>query len=124
MKTAGKKTRTARHRYTAAEKCQAVLALWTERSSGAELCQQLGVTWNQLSQWQDLAMAGMLQALEPKRGVPCGNLPLSVRLQGLLARKAARDAVEESLPSVPSPKLPRPGRRPPVPEAAAENPPA
>jgi hypothetical protein len=83
------------------------------------------VTWNQLSLWQDQAMAGMLQALEPKRGVPCGNLPLSVRLQGLLARKAARDAVEENLPSVPSsPKLPRPGRRPPVPEAAAENPPA
>jgi transposase-like protein len=124
MKTAGRKTRTARHRYTAAEKCQAVLALWTERSSGAELCQQLGVTWNQLSQWQDQAMAGMLQALEPKRGVPCGNLPLSVRLQGLLTRKAARAAVEESLPSVPSPKLPRPVRRPPVPEAAAENPPA
>ena len=122
MKTSSKKTRT-RHRYTATEKCQAVLALWTERSSGAELCQQLGVTWNQLSQWQDQAMAGMLQGLEPKRGVPCGNLPLSERLQGLLARKAARAAVEESLPPGPSPKLLRPCRRPPV-IVAAESPPS
>jgi transposase-like protein len=114
MKKAGRKTRKPRRRYTATEKCQSVLALWTERSSGTELSQQLGVTWNQLNQWQDQAMAGMLQALEPHRGAPCGNLPLSSRLQGLLSRKSARAAVEEDLP--PSS---RPGRKPKPPEEAA-----
>ena len=114
MTTARKAKARTRRRYAATEKCQAILALWTERSSGTELCQQLGVTWNQLNLWQDQAMAGMLQALEPRHGVPCGNLPLSGRLQSLLERKSARQAMAEELP--PSS---RPSRQPPP---AAESP--
>lgn len=111
MKTATeKKARTPRrHRFTAAEKCRAVLALWTERSSGTELCRALGTTWNMLQLWQEQAMEGMVQALEPKRSAPCGDTPLNPRLQGLLERKAARKALER--PDSPLP-APRPGRPP------------
>ena len=107
-KTAEKKT--GRRRFTAAEKCRAVLALWTERSSGAELCKELGTTWNMLNLWQEQAMEGMVQSLEPKRQAPCGNAPLNPRLQGLLERKAARRALEGA--DSPLPRNPGPGRPP------------
>jgi transposase-like protein len=104
-----------RNRFMAADKCRAVLALWTERSSGTELCRDLGVTWNQLNLWQEQAMEGMIQALEPKRSAPCGNTPLNPRLQGLLERKAVRKAMETPDPPLPAPKPGRPqkARKPP-----------
>ena len=105
------KAKTAeRRRFTAAEKCRAVLALWTERSSGAELCKELGTTWNMLNLWQEQAMEGMVLSLEPKRSAPCGNTPLNPRLQGLLERKAARRALEGA--DSPLPLNPGPGRPP------------
>lgn len=97
-----------RNRFTAVEKCRAVLALWTERSSGSELCKELGTTWNMLNIWQEQAMEGMVQALEPKRSAPCGNTPLNPRLQGLLERKAARKALEGQDSPLPAPRLGRP----------------
>lgn len=109
MKPTGTQGRKAsRRRYTAAEKCRSVLALWTERSSGAELCKQLGVTWSQLSQWQEQAMEGMLLGLEPKSRGPNGNTPLSVRLQALLARQSARAALVATQPPGPAPIPPKP----------------
>jgi transposase-like protein len=99
---------TRRNRFTAADKCRAVLALWTERSSGTELCRDLGMTWNQLNLWQEQAMEGMVQALEPKRSAPCGNTPLNPRLQGLLERKAVRKALETPDQPLPAPKPGRP----------------
>ena len=101
METHKKTKRTAR-RFSAADKCRAVLTLWTERQSLTELCRDLGVSWNVLNQWQETAMAGLLQALEPKRKVPCGQIPLSTRLQGLLERNLAR----AERPSAPAPKMP------------------
>ena len=117
MKTTGTRgLKASRRRYTAAEKCRSVLALWTERGSGSEICRQLGVTWSQLSQWQEQAMEGMLQALSPKPRVPNGNTPLSVRLQALLARQAARAARETAgtsgLAPIP-PQTSKPCRKPP-----------
>ena len=104
-----KKTKnTRRNRFTAVEKCRAVLALWTERSSGSEVCKELGTTWNMLNLWQEQAMEGMMQALEPKRSAPCGNTPLNPRLQGLLERKAARKAMEGQDSPLPTPRLGRP----------------
>ena len=97
-----------RNRFTAVEKCRAVLALWTERSSGSELCKELGTTWNMLTLWQEQAMEGMVQALEPKRSAPCGNTPLNPRLQGLLDRKAARKVLEGTDSPLPAPRLGRP----------------
>ena len=110
MKAKTAERRTERRRFTAAEKCRAVLALWTERSSGAELCKELGTTWNMLNLWQEQAMEGMVQSLEPKRSAPCGNTPLNPRLQGLLERKAARRALEGA--DSPLPRNPGPGRPP------------
>ena len=99
-----KKARRTIRRFSAADKCRAVLTLWTERRSLTELCRELGVSWNVLNQWQEVGMAGLLQALEPKRKVPCGQIPLSTRLQGLLARNLAR----AERPSAPAPKAPLP----------------
>ena len=76
-------------RYAVAEKCRAVLAVWTERKKGSELCRELGISQSLLSQWQDRAMWGMLDALEP-RGVREGKegSALPVLVKRLLERKA------------------------------------
>ena len=110
MKAKTAERKAERRRFTAAEKCRAVLALWTERSSAAELCKELGTTWNMLNLWQEQAMEGMVQSLEPRRAAPCGNTPLNPRLQGLLERKAARRALEG--PDGPLPPTPPRGRPP------------
>ena len=106
-------------RFSAADKCRAVLTLWTERQSLTELCREMGVSWNVLNQWQETAMTGLLQALEPKRKVPCGQIPLNTRLQGLLDRNLARVELPSSSPAAkaPLPKIGEPATRLPAPEA-------
>ena len=52
--------------HTASEKAQAVLAIWTERVKTAQVMKTLQVPYITLQQWQDRAMEGMLQALEPR----------------------------------------------------------
>ncbi len=73
--------------HTAQEKCQAVLALWTERRKPGEVCREMGVAWNVLQQWQDRAMEGMLLALQPRVQVERG-VALSPRLAVLLEKKS------------------------------------
>lgn len=51
---------------TAADRCKAVLSIWTEKRKMAEVCKELSVPWNILDLWQKRAMEGMLQALEPR----------------------------------------------------------
>lgn len=53
-------------RYGAAEKCRAVLTVWTERKKAADVCRAMGVSGALFSQWQDRAVSGMLEALEPR----------------------------------------------------------
>jgi len=72
--------------YTAAEKCRAVLSIWTEKRRLGEVCRELGVAWSSLNQWQDRAMEGMLMALEP-RVVVDKDVALNPRLAVLLERK-------------------------------------
>jgi len=74
------------HNVSAADKAQAVLAVWTERARPAEVCRQLGVNPITFSQWQDRAMEGMLQALESRVNLAAGQC-LSPRLQTLLAKR-------------------------------------
>ncbi len=74
------------HNVSAAEKAQAVLAVWTERARPAEVCRQLGVNPITFSQWQDRAMEGMLQALESRVNLAAGQV-LSPRLQALLTKR-------------------------------------
>ena len=72
--------------HTAAEKCRAVLSVWTEKRRPGEVCRELGVAWSSLNQWQDLAMEGMLLALQPR--VPVEKaVTLNPRLAVLLERK-------------------------------------
>jgi transposase-like protein len=74
-------------RHTAEEKCRAVLSVWTERRKPGEVCRELGVTWNLLTQWQDLAMEGMLLALQPRTSEE-KEVALNPRLAVLLERKS------------------------------------
>ena len=72
--------------HTAAEKCHAVLSVWTEKRRLGEVCRELGVAWSSLNQWQDRAMEGMLMALQP-RVVVDKDVALNPRLVALLERK-------------------------------------
>ena len=74
------------HNVSAADKAQAVLAVWTERARPAEVCRQLGVNPITFSQWQDRAMEGMLQALESRVNLAAGQV-LNPRLQALLTKR-------------------------------------
>lgn len=71
--------------YSAQEKAQAVLAVWTERASPAEICRQLNINWVTFQQWQQRAMEGMLQALTSHVNLAKGGA-LSARLQNLLSK--------------------------------------
>jgi transposase-like protein len=72
--------------HTAAEKAQAVLAIWTERVKTAEVMKTMGVTYLTLQQWQERAMEGMLQALEPRVNLADGAV-LSPRIRALLDKR-------------------------------------
>ena len=72
--------------YSAQEKAQAILTVWTERRKPAEICRQMKVTWITFQQWQDRAMEGMLQALEPRTNLARGGA-LSPRLLALLQKR-------------------------------------
>jgi transposase-like protein len=77
------------HNYSATEKVQAVLAVWTERCKAAEVCRQMQINCMTFHQWQQRAMEGMLQALESRVNLAKGEV-LNPRLQTLLLNRAAR----------------------------------
>ena len=106
----------------AVEKCRAVLAVWTERKQASVLCRELGVSASLLSQWQDRALSGMLEALEPRgtrEGTP--GPALSATIKRLLDRKVRARELQTLGRSIPW--RPRPLRSkapsPPPPTAAA-----
>ena len=72
----------------APEKCRAVLAVWTERKQASNLCRELGVSASLFSQWQDRALSGMLEALEPRGTREATEGPaLPAQIRRLLDRK-------------------------------------
>jgi hypothetical protein len=71
---------------TASEKAQAVLAIWTERVKTAQVMKALQVPYLTLQQWQERAMEGMLQALEPRVNLADGAA-LSPRIRALLDKR-------------------------------------
>ncbi len=81
-------------RYTAEEKCRAVLSVWTERRKPGEVCQKLGVAWSILNQWQERAMEGMLSALQPRVPAMEKTVALNSRLAVLLERKSKRGGMK------------------------------
>jgi len=56
-----------------------------ERCKGADICREFKINWVTLQQWQDRAMEGMLQALEPRVNLTKGQA-LSPRLLALLQK--------------------------------------
>ena len=72
--------------YSAEEKTQAVLAVWTEKARSSEVCRQMSVNWITFNHWQQRAMEGMLQALESRVNLAKGEA-LSPRLQALLNKR-------------------------------------
>jgi transposase-like protein len=76
-----------RHRriFDPQQKITAVLSVWTERRSSAQICQELDISPNLLGQWQNLAIEGMLKALDPTKKDPLP--PLNHRLTRLIEKK-------------------------------------
>jgi len=71
------------------EKCRAVLAIWTERKKGMEIRREMGVSGSLLGQWQERAMEGMLEALEPRgRRELVAGPALGNKVKKLLEKKA------------------------------------
>jgi transposase-like protein len=73
--------------YSATDKAQAVLAVWTERCKAVDVCRQLEINNVTFHHWQHRAMEGMLQALESRVNLAKGEV-LSPRLQVLLHKRA------------------------------------
>ncbi len=100
--------------YTAQQRVQAVLAVWTERRRPADLCQELAISPKVLSQWEQRALAAMLQALEvPTRLEP--GPALSPKLERLVARQALQQQgrmakLEKRLAKLQEPKAPPPAK--------------
>lgn len=72
--------------YPAADKVQAVLAVWTDRCKASDVCRQLKINFMTFQHWQRRAMEGMLQALESRVNLSQGQV-LSPRLQALLSNR-------------------------------------
>ena len=73
-----------RRRFDPQQKITAVLSVWTERRTTSQICQEMSISPTLLSQWQNLAMEGMLSSLSPKR--PQQQTPLSSRLSKLIEK--------------------------------------
>ena len=80
--------------YAAADKVQAVLAVWTNRCRAADVCRQLRINFMTFQHWQRRAMEGMLQALESRINLSQGQV-LSPRLQALLASRQRKVNTEK-----------------------------
>jgi transposase-like protein len=78
---------TEQDRYGVVEKCRAVLAIWTERKKAPALCRELGISSSLLWQWQDRAVSGMLEALEPRGQEGREGPALAQQIRRLLDRK-------------------------------------
>jgi transposase len=75
--------------FTAPQRVQAVLAVWTERRRSVEVCRELAITEKVLSCWEQRALSGMLKALESHTRLE-GGPALSPKLERLLAQQAQR----------------------------------
>ena len=79
------------------QKITAVLSIWSERRTSAQVCQELSISPTLLGQRQNLAIEGMLKALDPKKKDPLP--PINQRLSKLIEKKLAgpNDRLEKRL---------------------------
>ena len=91
------KAKKERITHSAKERCEVVLAVWTEKRRPAQVCRKLGVSEGILMSWQDRALKGMLDALEPqKRHMDSEGPMMPPKLERKLNRQAAAREVRES----------------------------
>lgn len=88
------RTRQPAPNFPAADKAQAVLAVWTDRCRAADVCRQLKINFMTFQHWQRRAMEGMLQALETRVNLEKGQV-LSPRLQTLLSNRQRKMSVSK-----------------------------
>ena len=70
--------------YSAKEKSQAVLSLWSGRRSAASLMKAMDVPWALLNHWEKRALTGMLSALDPSWQQNAQSSALPSRVERLL----------------------------------------
>lgn len=75
------------NKHSAMDKCRAVLAVWAEKRKMAEVCRQMGISTSLCCQWQEMAMEGMLAALEPKWKEDSIGPAMLPKLRKLMERK-------------------------------------
>ena len=75
-----------RRYHSAEEKVRAVLSLWSEKRTTTQVCREHDIKWTVLKEWQNRALEGMLQALEPRVQLQLGPA-LSPRLSTLLNKR-------------------------------------
>ena len=73
----------------AQQRCEAVLAVWMERRRPSQICRKLGIAEGVLLNWQDRALRGMLEALEPRKSIDGQGPWLPAKLDKKLRRQAA-----------------------------------
>ena len=76
--------------YSAEQKCQAVLSVWSERRKASQVSKELGIRGALLTHWQERAMEAMLKALEPKSQSGEQLPALGARLEKLLLRRVLK----------------------------------
>jgi hypothetical protein len=73
--------------FSAREKAQAVLALWSGRRSTSALTKEMEVPWAVLNLWEKRALTGMLSALDPSWSRTAEEAPsLPPRVEKLMAQ--------------------------------------
>ncbi len=98
--------------YSAQQRVQAVLSVWSERRRAREVCRELAIHPSALYAWERRALQAMLQALEPSTRQEPGPA-LSPKLERLLARQASQQKgrmakLEKRLAKLQEPKAPAP----------------
>jgi transposase-like protein len=98
--------------YSAQQKVQAVLSIWSERRHVREVCRELTIHPSLLYAWERRALQAMLKALEPARSQDRGPA-LSPKLERLLVRQALQQKgrmakLEKRLAKLQEPKSPPP----------------
>jgi transposase-like protein len=84
-----------RRAFSAQEKCQAVLSVWTGQRKPVEVQKELEINYALLSQWQNTAMEAMLAVFEPRVRKEEDRPPaLDPKLEKFLARKVRQRAAK------------------------------
>ena len=94
--TTGRPRRRTTKAYSAKEKSQAVLSLWSGRRSASALMKTMDVPWAVVNSWEKRALNGMLSALDPNWQKPTENSLLPPRVERLMQETLAPAATPKA----------------------------